>query len=145
MSNFVGINSGSIGFFPASQSFPSSFRIPCKTSKYYCNMLLFMTSWEVNKQPGRQKNHFVVPKMKESYKHYHIERLKFTPRGSWKATWCTCYKTNLPNHVCWSEEKVYIIWLVNICTGSRVGGSQISSEELIWEGHMGNFVSFLVI
>ena len=43
------------------------------------------------------------------------------------------------------EEKVYIIWLVNICTGSHVGGSQIPSEELIWEGHMGNFISFLVI
>lgn len=43
------------------------------------------------------------------------------------------------------EEKVHIIWLVNICTGSHLGDSQIPSEELIWEGHMDNFISFLVI
>ena len=29
------------------------------------------------------------------------------------------------------EEKVHIIWLVNICTGSHLGDSQIPSEELI--------------
>lgn len=35
--------------------------------------------------------------------------------------------------------------LVNICTEFQVGDSQISSEELTWESHMGNFISFLVI
>lgn len=87
---------------------------------------------EVNKQPGLPANHSVAPKMKEEpYKHHSLERLKFTPRGRWKANMMYMLQNKSDKSGLLVGEKAHIIWLVNICPESQVGDSQISSEELI--------------